>query len=76
LIFNINITGIIEKIPYLKDLGIAAIWLTPIYPSPGVDLGYDISDYRGIDEEMGTMEDFEELIKKLHESGLNNFSET
>ncbi|KAL5239649.1 hypothetical protein ACI65C_007059 [Semiaphis heraclei] len=65
-----DIRGIIEKIPYLKYLGISAIWLTPIYPSPGVDLGYDINDYRGIDEEMGTMEDFEELIKQLHESGI------
>jgi len=51
-------------------LGICAIWLTPIYPSPGVDLGYDISDYRGIDEIFGTMKDFEELVTKLHENGL------
>jgi len=65
--------GIIEKIPYLKYLGVSAVWLTPIYPSPGRDMGYDITNYRGIDELMGTMEDFEELTNKLHESGLYNF---
>jgi len=43
--------------------------LTPIYSSPGYDLGYDISDYRGIDKMMGTMNDLEELINKLHENG-------
>jgi len=53
-------------------LGISAIWITPIYPSPGFDTGYDISDYRGIDKNMGTMEDFEELTNKLHENGLLN----
>jgi len=61
-----------EKIPYLKYLGVSAIWLTPIYPSPGVDWGYDITNYREIDETMGTMKDFEELVNKLHESGLYN----
>lgn len=53
-------------------MGVSAIWLTPIYPSPGIDNGYDITDYRGIDEIMGTFEDFEELKNKLHENGLLN----
>ncbi|KAE9538656.1 hypothetical protein AGLY_005755 [Aphis glycines] len=65
-----DLRGIIEKIPYLKYLGVCAVWLTPIYPSPGVDSGYDITDYRGIDENIGTMEDFEELKNKLHENGI------
>ncbi|XP_001944807.3 maltase A3-like [Acyrthosiphon pisum] len=65
-----DLRGIIEKIPYLKYLGISAVWLTPIYPSPGRDMGYDITNYRGIDELMGTMEDFDELMEKLHESGI------
>jgi glycosidase len=65
-----DLRGIINRIPYLKYLGVCAIWLTPIYPSPGVDLGYDITDFRGIDKVMGTMEDLEELITKLHDNGI------
>ncbi|XP_026814535.1 maltase A3-like isoform X1 [Rhopalosiphum maidis] len=65
-----DLRGIIEKIPYLKYLGVCAVWLTPIYPSPGIDMGYDISEYRGINEIMGTMEDFNELKNKLHENGI------
>ncbi|KAE9538548.1 hypothetical protein AGLY_005647 [Aphis glycines] len=67
---ELGLKRIIEKIPYLKYLGVCAVWLTPIYPSPGVDMGYDITDYREIDEIMGTMEDFEELKNKLHENGI------
>jgi len=74
LSFKLIILGIIEKIPYLKYLGVCAVWFTPIYPSPGVDMGYDVTDYRGIDENIGTMEDFEELKNKLHENGLYNFN--
>ncbi|CAH1738892.1 unnamed protein product [Aphis gossypii] len=65
-----DLRGIIEKIPYLKYLGVCAVWLTPIYPSPGVDLGYDITDFKAIGENIGTMEDFEELKNKLHENGI------
>jgi oligo-1,6-glucosidase len=54
-------------------LGIGAVWLTPIYPSPGFDLGYDITDFRSIDPLMGSMHDFDELLKKLHENGLYIF---
>lgn len=58
-----DIRGIIEKIPYLANLGIDMIWLNPIYKSPQKDNGYDISDYKSIDPIFGTMEDFEEMVE-------------
>lgn len=57
-----DLCGIISKLDYLKELGIDIIWLSPIYKSPFVDQGYDISDYYAIAEEFGTMEEFEELL--------------
>lgn len=57
-----DINGIIQKLDYLKDLGIGIIWLSPIYPSPMVDMGYDISNYKDINPLFGTMEDFDNLI--------------
>lgn len=57
-----DLKGITNKLDYLKDLGIDAIWLTPCYPSPQVDFGYDVSDYRAIAPEYGTMADFDELV--------------
>mgnify|MGYP003571316891 CR=1 FL=1 len=57
-----DIRGIINKLDYIKSLDVGAIWLTPIYPSPMIDNGYDISDYTGINERFGTMKDFDELI--------------
>lgn len=65
-----DIRGIIEKLPYIKRLGADVIWLNPIYESPNVDNGYDISDYRAIQKRYGTMEDFEELLGKAHELGI------
>jgi alpha-glucosidase len=65
-----DLAGIIQRLPYLKDLGIDAIWLSPIYPSPMADFGYDISDYTGIDPLFGTMEDFDALVNAVHDSGL------
>lgn len=59
-----DLKGITEKLDYLKDLGVGALWLTPVYPSPMVDNGYDISDYCGIDPSFGTLADMEELISK------------
>lgn len=53
-----DLKGIIEKIPYLKELGVNVVWLSPIYQSPNDDNGYDISDYRRIMDEFGTMDDF------------------
>lgn len=65
-----DLKGIIEKLPYLRDLGVDVLWLSPIYKSPNDDNGYDISDYRDIMTEFGTMEDFDLLLEKAHENGL------
>ncbi len=62
-----DLKGIISKLDYLKSLGIDVIWLNPIYSSPNDDNGYDISDYRNIMKEFGTMEDFDALLKGMHE---------
>ncbi|WP_080024108.1 alpha,alpha-phosphotrehalase, partial [Clostridium thermobutyricum] len=59
-----DLRGVIEKLDYLKNLGIDYIWLTPFYISPQRDNGYDVADYYNIDKTFGTMEDFEELIKE------------
>ncbi|MCC0714875.1 alpha-glucosidase [Clostridioides sp. ES-S-0077-01] len=58
--------GITSKLDYLKDLGIKGIWLTPFYPSPKVDNGYDISDYYNVDKDYGTLEDFKEFLNRAH----------
>ncbi|MGI6123462.1 MAG: glycoside hydrolase family 13 protein [Acetivibrionales bacterium] len=65
-----DIKGIIEKLDYIKELGIDVIWLCPVYKSPNDDNGYDISDYCGIMDEFGTMEEFDELLNKAHSKGL------
>ena len=65
-----DIAGIIHRLPYLLALGIDAIWLSPIFPSPMADFGYDISDYTGIDALFGTMEDFDALVQAVHDGGL------
>jgi Alpha amylase, catalytic domain len=57
-----DLNGITSRLGYLQDLGADAIWITPIYPSPQVDFGYDISDYKAIDPQYGTMADFDHLI--------------
>ena len=65
-----DIQGIISRLDYLKYLGIDVIWLSPVYQSPNDDNGYDISDYRAIMDEFGTMNDFDELLEKAHERGI------
>jgi len=65
-----DLRGIIEKLDYLQELGVTALWLSPIYDSPNDDNGYDIRDYHKIMKEFGTMEDFEELLAKVHEKGM------
>src|ERR1700730_4518001 len=65
-----DIKGIIERLPYLKALGVDAVWLSPIFVSPMADFGYDISDYTGIDPLFGTMADFDEMGSVAHEKGL------
>jgi len=65
-----DIQGIISKVPYLAELGIDMIWMNPIFVSPQRDNGYDITDYYAIDPVFGTMADFEELIRKLKQHGI------
>lgn len=65
-----DLPGILEKLPYLEDLGIDCVWLSPIFASPNKDMGYDISDYRSIMTEMGTVDDLRRLIAACHERGM------
>ncbi len=65
-----DLQGIIEKLDYIKSLGVDAVWLNPIYKSPNDDGGYDISDYHQIQEEFGTLHDFEILLNGLHGRGI------
>lgn len=65
-----DLRGVIEKLDYLKELGINIIWLCPIYKSPNDDNGYDISDYRKIMDEFGNEDDFDELLKSAHSRGI------
>ena len=65
-----DIEGIISKLDYIKDLGVTAIWFSPLYKSPDYDYGYDISDYRDIDEKFGTMADFDRLMEECHKRGI------
>ena len=66
-----DIQGVIEKIPYLKELGIDMIWMNPIFLSPQKDNGYDITNYCAVDPLFGTMEDLEQLIKEAKENGID-----
>ncbi len=65
-----DLRGLISRLDYIKSLGVNTIWLNPIYGSPNDDNGYDISDYRGIMKDFGTMADFDELLKGMHARGL------
>ena len=65
-----DLPGVIEKLDYLKDLGIDVIWLSPMYKSPNDDNGYDISDYQAIMAEFGTMNDFDQLLEGVHQRGM------
>ena len=65
-----DLKGIISKLDYIKSLGIDVVWLNPIYSSPNDDNGYDISDYRNIMKDFGTMDDFNALLKGMHERGI------
>lgn len=65
-----DLCGIIEKLDYLKDLGVNAIWCSPVYDSPNDDNGYDIRDYRKIMQEFGTMEDFDNLLEEIHKRDM------
>ncbi|RSH78836.1 uncharacterized protein EHS24_001757 [Apiotrichum porosum] len=65
-----TLPGIIERVPYLQELGVDIIWLSPIYESPQADMGYDISDYQKIDPRYGTLEDWDNLRDACHERGM------
>jgi glycosidase len=65
-----DLNGVTSELPYLKDLGVDIVWLSPIYASPMVDMGYDISDYRAIHADFGTMQDWERLVDEAHRLGL------
>lgn len=65
-----DLKGVIEKLDYLDDLGIDVIWLSPMYKSPNDDNGYDISDYKDIMDEFGTMEDFDQLLYEVHQRDM------
>ncbi len=65
-----DLNGITEHLDYLKELGIDAIWITPFFPSPQVDFGYDISNFRGVDPQFGTMADFDRLESEANKRGI------
>lgn len=65
-----DLKGIARRLDYLVDLGIDAIWISPIYPSPMADFGYDVADYCGIDQRFGTLADFDDLLAQTHACGL------
>ena len=65
-----DLKGVVQRLPYLQALGVDAIWLSPIFPSPMADFGYDIADYIGIDSLFGTLQDFDALMEAVHAKGL------
>ena len=65
-----DLKGIISKLDYIKSLGVDMVWLNPIYSSPNDDNGYDVSDYRNIMTDFGTMDDFDAMLKGMHERGI------
>jgi alpha-glucosidase len=65
-----DLRGIIQRIPYLVELGIDAVWISPIFPSPMLDFGYDVANYTDIDPLFGTLQDFDHLVVAAHASGL------
>ena len=65
-----DLQGIRSRLPYLQELGVDALWLTPFYPSPQVDHGYDVADYTDVDPLFGTLADFDELVADAHERGI------
>jgi alpha-glucosidase len=65
-----DLPGIRSRLPYLRELGVDGVWLTPFYPSPGADHGYDVSDYVDVDPQFGTLADFDALVADAHDLGL------
>ena len=69
-----DLYGVYEKLDYLKSLGVDGIWFSPLYPSPGADCGYDISDYYDIAQEFGGMEAFRKVLDGAHKTGDGSLS--
>ena len=67
---NGDLQGVIERLDYLQALGVDARWLSPFYPSPLADGGYDVADYSDVDPRLGTLDQFDELVAKAHERGI------
>ncbi|GAB2507798.1 glycoside hydrolase family 13 protein [Paramicrobacterium agarici] len=65
-----DLSGITSRVPYLKRLGVDAVWLSPFYPSALADGGYDVDDYRDVDPKIGTLDDFDEMVAALHAAGI------
>jgi alpha-glucosidase len=65
-----DLPGICARLPYIAELGVDAIWLTPFFPSPGADHGYDVADYVDVDRNFGTLDDFDALVARAHALGL------
>lgn len=65
-----DLPGIISRLDYLRELGVGVIWLSPIYPSPNVDFGYDVSDYKAIHPDFGTMQDFDRLVAQAEKRDI------
>ena len=65
-----DLPGVRSRLGYLRDLGVDAIWLTPFYPSPGADHGYDVTDHTDVDPRLGTLSDFDALLADAHTLGL------
>ena len=64
-----DLPGITARLPHLAELGVDAVWLSPFYPSPQHDAGYDVSDYRDVDPRFGTLADFDAMVERAHERG-------
>ena len=65
-----DLPGVTERLDYVADLGVGAVWLSPFYPSPQADFGYDVADYCGVDPQFGTLDDADRLVARAHELGL------
>lgn len=65
-----DLAGILLRVNYLADLGVRAVWVSPFYPSPMADFGYDVSNYCGVDPLFGTLDDFDHLLEAIHARGM------
>src|ERR687890_333951 len=65
-----DLAGVTSRVPYLASLGVDAVWLSPFYPSALADGGYDVDDYRNVDPTLGTLADFDAMVRDLHDAGI------